>query len=245
MSRAAGSLRARNFPREVRPEWLDTLAPDDPRARRSRADLRRINQIMGALGTLRSALDPLLAGRRAARVVEVGAGDGSLMMRLAHRCAARWPPLHVSLLDLQPVVTPLTRAAIESHGWTVEVLYRDVFAWLREAPRQPDEIIVANLFVHHFDNAQVGTLLAAIAARAEAFVCCEPRRSRFALLGSRCLAAIGCNDVTRHDAVASVRAGFCDGELGGHWPRHPGWITDETAAGFFLHRFVARRTGVT
>ena len=245
MTSAMDSMQIGNFPREVFPEWLDTLAPDDPRARRSRADLRRINRIMGALGTLRGGIDPLLRGRQSMHIVELGAGDGSLMVRLAHRCAARWPPVHVTLLDLQPVVAPATQAAIERHGWTVEVLRRDVFAWLREAPQQPNEIIVANLFMHHFDNAQIGTLLAAIAARAEGFVCCEPRRSRVALFGSQCLGALGCNDVTRHDAVVSVRAGFRDQELSGQWPHDPGWITDETAAGFFLHRFVARRTGAS
>ncbi|MEO5623548.1 MAG: methyltransferase domain-containing protein [Dokdonella sp.] len=245
MTSAAGPMHPANLPREVRPEWLDTLAPDEPRARRSRADLRRINWIMGALGTLRGALDPFLAGGLPIRLVEIGAGDGSLMARLAHQCGARWPSLHVSLLDLQPVVAPTTQAAIERRGWTVEVLRCDVFAWLREAPQQPNEIIVANLFVHHFDNAQIGTLLAAIAARAEGFVCCEPRRSRLALLGSHGLGALGCNDVTRHDAVASVHAGFRDQELSGQWPSCPGWITDEAAAGFFLHCFVARRTGAT
>jgi hypothetical protein len=52
---------------------------------------------------------------------------------------------------------------------------------------------------------------------------------------------LGCNDVTRHDAVASVHAGFRDQEISEHWPRNPDWITDETTAGLFLHRFVALR----
>ena len=231
----------RHFPRDVRPEWLDTLPAEDPRARRSRADLRRLNRIMGSLRTLRVALDSLSRSRTPTHMVELGAGDGSLMARLARQRATHWPGLQVSLVDLQPLVAPVTRAAIERQGWSVDVVCADVFAWLREAPIRPHEIIVANLFVHHFDSAQIKTLLAGIAARATAFVCCEPRRSQMALLGSRCLGALGCNDVTRHDAVASVHAGFRDQYFSEHWPQDSGWTTEETPAGLFLHRFIARR----
>ena len=238
---ATALTRSKSFPRDVQPEWLDTLPVDDPRAQRSRVDLRRINWIMGALRTLRGALDSVLPAHAEAHLVELGAGDGSLMARLAGQRATLWPGLQVSLIDLQPVVVPSTQAAIERHGWPVEVVRADAFAWLRDAPRRANEIIIANLFVHHFSNAQIETLFADIAERATAFVCCEPRRSTIALLGSRCLIALGCNDVTRHDAVASVRAGFRDRELGQHWPAHPGWIAHEASAGLFLHRFVAQR----
>jgi hypothetical protein len=54
------------------------------------------------------------------------------------------------------------------------------------------------------------------------------------------LGAIGCNDVTRHDAVASVRAGFRDGQLSALWPAGP-WKLTERGAGLFSHLFVARR----
>jgi hypothetical protein len=238
---ATVSTRSRNFPRDVQPEWLDALPADDPRARRSRADLRRINWIMGALGTMRSALDCAFRSRLGTHIVELGAGDGSLMARIARERGARWPGMHVSLLDLQPVVAAETQVAIEQEGWSVDIVRADVFAWLNDAPQRSNEIIIANLFVHHFDSTQIKRMLAGIAARASAFICCEPRRSRFALLGSRCVAALGCNDVTRHDAVASVHAGFCDQELTQHWPHDPDWITDEKPAGLFLHRFVAQR----
>lgn len=240
---ATGMLRAPGFAREVNAEWLDTLAPDDPRARRSRADLRRLNRIMGMLGSARRALDPLLRGRASMHLVELGAGDGSLMARLAHHCASVWPDLHVTLLDAQPVVSPATRAEIENRGWHVDVVRSDVFTWLRDAPRHAHEIVFANLFVHHFDGLRLAALLAGIAARADAFACCEPRRSRLALLGSRCLGALGCNDVTRHDAVASVQAGFRAQELGDAWPRHHRWNVREGSVGAFGHRFVAQREG--
>lgn len=234
--------RARSgLPRVVRPEWLDDLAPDDPRARHSRNDLRRINRITGALRSLRRALDPLLCGREAMRVVELGAGDGSLMARLARHRARHWPRLQVCLLDRQPCVSAATCEAITRQGWNVELLATDVFAWLREAPPAANEIIIANLFVHHFNDAQVRLLLHGIAQRATAFVCCEPRRSRVAEIGSRCLGVLGCNDVTRHDALASAHAGFAATDLSEAWPAQSAWLLREAAVGPFLHRFVALR----
>ena len=222
------------------PEWLDTLPADDPRARRSRADLRRINRITGACGSLGRALDAIVRGGQATHLVELGAGDGSLMQRLAQRYAARWPALRVALLDRQPSVAAATRAAIESRGWRVDVVSADVFDWLRAPPARA-AIVMANLFVHHFEDAQVAALFRGVAAHARAFVCCEPRRSAFALFGSRCLGAVGCNDVTRHDAVASIRAGFCGRELSALWPDDAAFDLHERAAGPFLHCFSAVR----
>jgi hypothetical protein len=52
---------------------------------------------------------------------------------------------------------------------------------------------------------------------------------------------VGCNDVTRHDAVVSVRAGFAGKELSPLWPEAPDWELAEHAAGSFSHLFIARR----
>ena len=71
-------------------------------------------------------------------------------------------------------------------------------------------------------------------------VACEPRRSKFVVEASRLLWAVGCNDVSVHDAVVSARAGFNDKELSTLWPHDPQWQTHEQTAGLFSHRFIAR-----
>lgn len=230
-------------PRVVAPEWLDTLAPDDPRAIRSRGDLRRINRLMSSCGVLERSLDALLRDAPAARLTELGAGDGSLALRLARRLAGRFPNVAIDLLDLQPTLSQATLAGFDALRWRAQVIHEDVHDWLRH-PRCGDEarsIVFANLFVHHFDGPRLRVLLAGIAGHAHAFVCVEPRRSPLALWGSRLLGAVGCNDVTRHDAVVSVRAGFAGRELSACWPASAEWMLQETAAGPFGHRFVAVR----
>ncbi len=233
--------------RRVEPELLDALAADDPRAVRSRRDLRRVNRLMAAAALLGKPLDALLRERRApVRLIELGAGDGTLLLRVAQRYANSWPSVRLGLLDMQPVVEDSTLQAYRALGWQAEVICADVFDWLaqdggdvrdtRDAP-----ILCTNLFLHHFDGDRLPALLHGIAARASDFVCIEPRRSTLALVGSHLLGAVGCNDVTRHDAVVSVRAGFSGNELSAHWPRDDRWQLAEHGAGLFSHRLVATR----
>jgi hypothetical protein len=223
--------------RTVEPEWLDVLPADDPRARRSRRDLRRVNALMANAGIvareLRRASPPI------ASLAEVGAGDGAFAARLARAL----PPAGggvFTLLDRQAIVEPGTVAALAARGWKSDPVRADVFAWLSGDGAVRDAI-VANLFLHHFEDGPLAAMLALVAARTRCFVACEPRRSSIALAGSRMLGLIGCNDVTRHDAVTSVRAGFRDREIAALWPREAGWTLEEGARGLFSHCFVARR----
>lgn len=227
-------------PRHLQPELLDTLAPDDPRAIRSRRDLRRINRLMATSSLLGAPLDRILRGSSPVRVVDLGAGDGEVLLRLARRRARRWPKISLELLDMQPVVGAQALAHYRALGWSVQVIRADVFDWLAQPACGIEPVIVANLFVHHFEGEKLHALLSGIAARASAFVCCEPRRSRLALAGSRLLGAIGCNEVTRHDAIASVRAGFRASELSALWPQPSVWSLREGPVGLFSHRFVAQ-----
>ena len=225
--------------RAVEPEWLDTLPPDDPRAVRSRADLRRVNVLMGnariVAGLVRGATPGPLR-----RVAEIGAGDGTFALRVARALGANGKAEMV-LVDRLPIVEPATRNSLRALGWECRAEAADVFDWLDSEPAGACDAIFANLFLHHFADDALDRLLAAIAARTRAFVACEPRRSALALAGSHGLAVLGCNDVTRHDAVASVRAGFAGRELAARWPAPEEWRIEERARGLFSHAFVATR----
>lgn len=239
------------MPRRVEPEWLDVLPTDDPRAVRSRNDLRRVNRLMGTQAVIADALDTLMHGSKMhgstmygsnpVHLVDLGAGDGTWLLQLARSRAAHWPKVRLSLLDLHPVVHPDTIGGFRALGWDARIIGADVFDWLAQPDDDDAPVIVANLFVHHFDGERLQWLLDGIARRTRAFVCCEPRRSRLALTGSRLLGAIGCNDVTRHDAVVSVRAGFNGHELSTLWPKNDTWTLYEHSAWPFSHGFRAVR----
>ena len=223
--------------RRLEGEWLDDLPADDPRARRSRADLRRINVLMGNARIVATAVKPLLDGA-APSLVEIGAGDGEFALRAAHLLDAR--SADVTLVDRQGIVSSRTRAGFSKMGAKLRVDEADVFEWL-ERPGPAVHLVMANLFLHHFEDEPLRRMLSLVARRARLFVACETRRSAFALAGARMLGAIGCNDVTRHDAAVSVRAGFRDGEISALWPPGP-WSLREERRGLFSHLFVAKRS---
>lgn len=193
-------------------EWLDSLPASDPRAEHSRRDLRRVNTLMGNARHIASALKP--HWREGMRVADLGAGDGSLMRAVARRL----PPIETIAVD-------------KSDGL-------DVLDFLRQSGPRLDAI-VCNLFLHHLDGDVLSDVLALAAERAPLFVACEPRRARIALQASKLLWVLGANEVTRHDAVVSVRAGFTGEELSAIWPAG-NWQLEERVAWPFTHFFSAR-----
>lgn len=243
--------------RVLEPETLDHLAPDDPAAVRSRRDLRRVNRVMGARAILERAIDRVVpkaasgmaggATGRPLRIVELGCGDGQLMLDVARARPAALRNVELTLLDLQPIVAPATLAAYAAAGWRAETLTADVLVWAADtaSPARWD-IVVANLFLHHFEGEALGRLLTGCARRADALAATEPRRSRFALAASHLVVCLGANAVTRRDAVLSVRAGFVGSDLSRAWPAGAsGWRLDEYEDGPFTHCFCAARQGGT
>lgn len=228
-----------SFPRLLASEILDELHEDDPRAIRSRQDLRRINRFMGTAGIIAHALRADTAVPR--RIIEFGAGDGILMLRLAKWLAPHWPGVHVVLLDRQPCITPRTRDAFARTGWSLEVSRADVADWVSGSVHGRFDIALANLFIHHFDDEQISRLFNALGARTDVFVACEPWRAPWPLFGSHLVGLLGANEVTRSDAVASVKAGFQGKELSQLWPASPSWRLTERRAGLFSHVFTAHR----
>jgi hypothetical protein len=220
--------------RALTPELLDFLAPDDPRAMRSRRDLARINWVMRQSAIMAKALMACPAPRMLA---DLGGGDGRFMLGVAKRLAKHWPGVKAVILDRQNIVSGKTRAGFAAVGWSCETLQGDIFETL---PQITPDIVTANLFLHHLDDAALRRLLALAASRSRSFVACEPRRSAFALLGARLVFALGANDVSRHDAVASVQAGFRDQELSALWPTEPGWVCRERGVFPFSQVFRAQ-----
>ena len=233
--------------RVVAAETLDGLAEADPAAMRARRDRRRVHRVMGTRRILLRALRKWPALRRQAgplRVLELGAGDGSLLLGVARALRGEWPAVELGLLDRQALVDRSTVARFAEIGWAATTHVADVLDWAADANTPaPWDLIVANLFLHHFEARQLAALLAAIEARCERFLACEPRRGRLALAGSHLIGAIGANRVTREDAVLSVRAGFRDAEIGSLWPaREARWTLNESRAGLFSHCFCAERS---
>lgn len=241
------------MPRVVAAEVLDGLPQNDPGAIRSRRDLMRVHRAMGTRQIIVRALKAMKLARlevEPLRVLEIGAGDGSLMLGVAQELASAWPKVALTLLDRQALVTPATVASYQAVGWTVATDVGDVLDWAaRDTDTPPDalarwDLVVANFFLYHFEGEQLARLMQAIAQKSDRLLACEPRRYWLALVGSHLTGMIGANAVTREDAVLSVHAGFNGNELSALWTAFgERWRIHEHAAGLFSHCFCAERLG--
>ena len=227
--------------RQPAPELLDELPAQDPRALESRRDLRRINVLMGHVPRLVEAWRRSHPDRWVQTIVELGAGDGTFLLEFARAIAPDSRQFKVILVDRINLVKAEILDGFRELGWQPEVVTADAFEWIRQA-HVADAAFVCNLFLHHFTQERLKLLAQLVAERASLFVALEPRRAFAALMCSKLLGLIGCNSVTRHDAVVSVRAGFKDKEITALWPNR-GWYVQEGPCGLFTHGFVAQQFG--
>jgi len=146
----------------------------------------------------------------------------------------------IFFVDRQPVVPESTLAHLRRCNWLPTVIAIDIFEWAEEGP--PMEAALANLFLHHFDEAGITRLFSALARKTNSFAAAEPRRNYLAFLATQTLGLIGCHPVTRHDARVSVEAGFCGRELSTLWPSSS-WKVREFSSGPFTHFFSAQKHG--
>lgn len=180
--------------RLVAPEILDELDPADKRAVRSRRDLRLVNWFMRGESWIVRELKKMQGVRR---VVDLGAGDGSLGAAIIEEL----PDLEVTCVDLVPRPKNLDDRITWWSG--------DVFDYERY---DETTVVVANLFLHHLVSSELQKLGAKIHG-VRGVLAAEPYRAGVSLMMSRCLLPF-VNDVTRHDMMVSIRAGFRQGELG-------------------------------
>jgi 2-polyprenyl-3-methyl-5-hydroxy-6-metoxy-1,4-benzoquinol methylase len=184
--------------RRVQPEILDSLPAHHPDAIRSRRDLRLINFLMGNHRWIRRQLRTHL--RPTDRILELGAGDGTLSRSLiTHKLAQ---PEQILALDLQPAPPEWPPSAT----W----LQQDLFA----TPLPHAEIVIANLFLHHFEAPQLAALSARLSPTTRLLLISEPHRHRLHILSGQLLHLLArLNPVTRHDMRLSIEAGFRQTEL--------------------------------
>ncbi len=183
--------------RIVAPEILDELPGDDPRALRSRKDLRMINFLMGNERWIIKQLE-----EEEGSVLELGAGTGELASQLDQ----------VTGLDFQN----------QPDGFQGKWITGNLFETFPEAE---GEVVVANLILHHFDDDALGRLGELIQTRKK-LVAVEPWRSRISLAEGALLWPL-INEVTRHDMMVSIRAGFRRGELKQLLQMGDDWVMQE------------------
>lgn len=179
--------------RDLQPEILDSLPPDHPSALASRRDIQMINRVMGNHQWIQEVLNSELAPDES--VLEIGAGCGALGFSLQTEIA------RYAGLDLAP------RPPLWPQNW----------AWHQADLLTSDEyknypVVVANLVLHHFNEAQLRQLGQKF-SETRVIIASETVRRPLHQWQLKLLWFAGINRVTRHDGHVSIAAGFLNHEL--------------------------------
>lgn len=212
--------------RVVAQEILETLADDDPAAIRGRKDLLLVNGIMGnhrwVTSTLRRRMRP------GWRILEIGAGDGALSRKFLAKGLCTAGQLHAMDLAGRPADWP------QDAHWYQGDLFQN--------PIPDTEVVVANLFLHHFEDHQLGQLGRNLPDSVRCIIAAEPARYAFhKFQGALFSRLTGLHAITRFDMQVSIRAGFRGDELARALRLGPEWSCRARCTAFGAYRFEATR----
>jgi ubiquinone/menaquinone biosynthesis C-methylase UbiE len=189
--------------RATDPEDLDTGVPESE-ALRSLADIRFVNRWLGGRSTLRAAVLPHLAASAAPSLLDVGCGSGDVAAFLADAVPrpVRAVGADLKLLHVQQV--PRTR---------VLPVVADVHAL--PFPERSFDVVLASLFLHHFDGDDPAAVLARLYALCRrALVITDLRRARVPyVFGRLTFPWLFQSRVSLNDGLLSIRRAFRDDEL--------------------------------
>jgi SAM-dependent methyltransferase len=186
--------------RSDEPEALD-LGVDADEARRSLADLRFVNRRLGNRRAFLAAVRRHL--HDGARILDVGAGSADLLAELAREGPGPWRAVACDLkhLHLREAPARLHRVAGDA----------------RALPFPPGafDVVMANLFLHHFPQAELPGVLAGLYALARrALVVSDLRRAWVPyLFGRAAFPLLFRSRVSVADGLVSLRRAFRPEEL--------------------------------
>ncbi|MBV6500366.1 MAG: hypothetical protein CJBNEKGG_02843 [Prosthecobacter sp.] len=207
--------------RVVQQELLETYPDDHPDAIIGREDLLLVNAVMGNHRWMEKKLRTLY--QPGWHITEIGAGDGSLSLRFLEQGICTAKDLHAFDLAGRPARWPREAA------WTQGDLLKQ--------PLPDSEVLVANLFLHHFRDEQLSELGRRISSRTRLILAAEPDRRWIHTLGGKLLCWLAeLHPITRFDMQVSIRAGFRGDELKRALGLGPEWHSEVRSTIFGAHR---------
>ncbi len=189
-----------------RTELMDQ--PDAPprMLARSLADMRRLNRLFGWQRPVLRAVQSLVPTAGPCTVLDVATGSGDLPLAFAGLLVPRRSPVCVIASDAHPTVLRLGRRYTAGRG-TVCWVGHDA----RRLPFSRDsvDVVTCASALHHFDERDAVTVLAALATVArQGVIVTDATRSLLALLTVSVLSRFSRSPLTWHDGPLSVRRAY-------------------------------------
>lgn len=191
-------------------EWLDDDLGTSEDIRKSFDDLWRINHWLGGVSGCLRLLDRYFSrrGSRHARILDVGAGDSRLAAHLQSELASRNRSVEFVALDRR-----LSHLRNGNHSPRMLSRVAADVAHLPFAEKSFD-VVMCNLFLHHFSEDETVVLLRQFAGIAsDAVLVNDLERNLLPYLFIRVAWPFARSLITRHDGAASVRQAYTRNEL--------------------------------
>jgi len=194
-----------------------------------------MNRWLGGVSSSLRLLEDFLArtGKRSIRILEVGAGDARLARRLRDTLLRR---------DVRADFVVLDRSVVHlQSGMPLAHRLWPVAADALQLPFLPEQfdLVLCNLFFHHFSGKQAIALLQGLMAVSKlAVVVNDLERHLIPYLFIRVARMFTRSRLTRHDAPASVRQAYTRQELAN-------LAKEAGSAHFEIRRFQPFRLGLT
>jgi SAM-dependent methyltransferase len=171
-------------------------------------DLWRINRWLGGLSNCLTLLERVFAqrGTRAARILDVGAGDARLAQRLGGELSRRGIQAQFVALDRR--ITHLRNGQSKSLPAVAADVFRLPFA------ENSFDVVMCNLFLHHFSGKNAVDLLKRLMEVArDAVIINDLERSLLPYMFIRAAFPFARSRITRFDGPASVRQAYTRDEM--------------------------------
>jgi SAM-dependent methyltransferase len=191
-------------------EWLDDDLGTPEEIQRSFDDLWRINRWLGGVSGCLHLLETYFErrGSRHARILDVGSGDSRLAVHLQRELARRNRSLEFVALDRR-------LSHLRNGNDSLGMLSR-VAADVSNLPfaEKSFDVVMCNLFLHHFSEDETVELLRRFAGVAsDAVLINDLERNLLPYLFIRLGWPFARSRITRHDGAASVRQAYTKDEL--------------------------------
>ena len=194
-------------------EMMDDLAQDDAGLRRSLADIRRINTILGwrryAVGAV--ARQIRASGARSFSLLDLASGSADIPLAIAAWARRSGVAARIVVSDIHPVMLAVAR---EQTRDAPEITVETCDALALHYPEGSFDIALCTLALHHFapeDAVRILRGMARVGRRALVF---DLARSQLAYYGALAMTRVLRMDpITRFDAPASVRRAYSLTEL--------------------------------
>lgn len=216
MSAILPSLSKRIYAEEL----MDDLSTDSDQLRRSLHELRYVNFFLGGYRAVRKRLMPYLEARRGTTVsiLDVGTGIADYPERMVRWGAQSGVDVNVTAIDANLATVSCARSYLDqclaeplrSHVRVVHANATDL-----AFPDDSFSLVTGSLFLHHFDNAGVVSMLREMARVAsDGILINDLHRHRLAYTGIRAIAGVlPVSVMFANDGPLSVRRAFLPDEL--------------------------------